>query len=286
MEAYHQGKGWEILGVPDRTFRYWVSQISKGKSQTNKAIRESMSLRQPSYRDDQPIVEYDIDTSRILLIPDIHAPYHHPKTLSFLKRIRDKYKPTLIINMGDETDGHAISFHDSDPDLQSAGRELECARKFITSLHSIFPQMMICHSNHGSLIFRRAKAHGIPAAMVKTYREILFPNTGGEQWSWHEEIRLRLPNGEDLVCMHEAGGNLLSAAAHEHASLAIGHLHGKFGVQYATNSSGKSYFAVNTGCLIDSKSMAFAYGKNFKLKPTLGCVIIEDSIPNLIPMGS
>lgn len=285
MDAYHQGKGHLILGVPDRTFRYWVKQIRDGKAQTNRAIRESLSLRQPSYRDDQPIEHYSVDTSRILLIPDIHAPYHHPDTLKFLKKVKEKYNPTLVINLGDETDGHALSFHDSDPELLSAGRELEEARKFISSLHSLFPQMMICHSNHGSLVFRRAKAHGIPTAMIKTYREILFPNTGGEQWSWHEEIRVTLPNGMPLVCKHQASGNLLNAAAHEHANLAIGHEHGKFSVSYANNSSNRPYFSLNCGCLIDTDSMAFAYGKNFKLKPVLGCVIIEDSVPHLIPMS-
>lgn len=45
----------------------------------------------------------------------------------FLRHVRDTYGPDMVVNMGDETDGHAISFHDSDPNLDSAGVELEKA---------------------------------------------------------------------------------------------------------------------------------------------------------------
>jgi len=35
------------------------------------------------------------DNSRILLISDLHAPYHHPKALEFLQGLKDKYKPIV-----------------------------------------------------------------------------------------------------------------------------------------------------------------------------------------------
>ena len=57
----------------------------------------------------------------ILVISDTHCPYHHPDLISFLKTIKKKYKPDRVIHIGDEVDSHAISFHDSDPDLYSAG---------------------------------------------------------------------------------------------------------------------------------------------------------------------
>ena len=53
----------------------------------------------------------------ILIISDTHIPYHHKDVIAFLKGIKKKYKPDRIIHIGDEIDSHAISFHDSDPDL-------------------------------------------------------------------------------------------------------------------------------------------------------------------------
>ena len=57
----------------------------------------------------------------ILCISDLHIPYHHPQAFDFLKALKKKLNPDLIVNGGDELDKHALSFHDSDPDLPSAG---------------------------------------------------------------------------------------------------------------------------------------------------------------------
>ena len=61
----------------------------------------------------------------ILIISDTHIPYHHKDLFPFLKAIKKLYKPTKIVHIGDEVDKHALSFHDSDPDLPSAGDELK-----------------------------------------------------------------------------------------------------------------------------------------------------------------
>ena len=53
---------------------------------------------------------------RILVISDMHMPYHHPDSFAFLKAVKKSFDPTRIINIGDEVDNHGISFHDSDPD--------------------------------------------------------------------------------------------------------------------------------------------------------------------------
>ena len=60
----------------------------------------------------------------ILVISDLHIPYHHRDSFEFLKALKKKYKPDLVVNIGDEIDCHALSFHDSNPDLPSAGDEL------------------------------------------------------------------------------------------------------------------------------------------------------------------
>ncbi len=66
---------------------------------------------------------------RILVISDMHHPYSHPDVLPFLTALNKKYQPTRVVCVGDEIDCHAMSFHDSDPDLMSAGDELQAAIK-------------------------------------------------------------------------------------------------------------------------------------------------------------
>lgn len=270
---------------------YWAKQFDTTKkngdhyrtlSNANRDLRESRVLRKPSIKDfDGEITA--LDTSSILVIPDMHAPYQHPDTIAFLIEVSHHYKTTLTVNLGDETDHHGLSYHDSDPNLDSAGVELYKAREFLHDLESWFPEMLLCHSNHGSMLHRKAKTHGIPADMIKSYREVLFPNGGGEGWDWKFAHRLELPNGSEVQFQHQASGDLLAAAAHERCNLVIGHLHGKYAINYAASQSAL-YWGMNGGCLIDAKSLAFAYGENFKNKPIVGASVIVDSLPILVPM--
>ena len=57
----------------------------------------------------------------VLIISDTHIPYHHQDLIPFLKDLKNIMKPDKVIHIGDELDKHALSFHDSDPDLPSAG---------------------------------------------------------------------------------------------------------------------------------------------------------------------
>ena len=76
----------------------------------------------------------------ILVISDFHAPYNHPDAIAFLRACKKKFKPTDIVCIGDETDFHAMSFHDSDPDLPSAGDELKQAIVELKKLYKMFPK--------------------------------------------------------------------------------------------------------------------------------------------------
>ncbi len=280
--------------ISKQLMRYWRRQLTEvtksngepyqGTTVLDRKIRnEEITLRSASVKDDDRLTDPREDNSRILVIPDQHAPYHHKDTLDFLAAVAARIKPTRVVNLGDETDGHALSMHDSDPNLDSAGVELAKARKFIGSLAKMFPVMDVCHSNHGSLVYRRAFKSGIPTEYIKSYREILFPKGGGEGWDWKEKHRITLPNGEDVIFQHQSAGDTLNNAAHERASIVEGHEHGKFEIHYRSSTTAL-YWSLISGCLIDPKALAFAYGKLFPKKPILGCSVIIDSIPRLVPM--
>lgn len=218
----------------------------------------------------------------IVVMPDLHAPYHHRHALAFMQAVRDKYKPDLVVNLGDEADKHAMSFHDSDPDLKSAGDELAATQPVMAELHRIFPQMLLCDSNHGSMHYRKAKAHGMPVAYLKDYRDILLPGINSKGWQWADNWRVRTALG-DVVFKHQPSGPGLGDAAHHQCNLMVGHHHGKFQIEYAA-SSARLYWAAFSGCLIDKDSLAFAYGKHTLYKPVLGCTVILKGVPTLIPM--
>ena len=125
--------------------------------------------------------------SRILVISDMHHPYSHPDTIEFLIALHKKYKFDRVVCVGDEVDGHAISFHQSDPDLLAPGDELKTAIRRMQPLYRVFPSVDVLDSNHGSLVYRKGKFAGLPRAVFKSWREILEAPKG---WKWHFELTI------------------------------------------------------------------------------------------------
>jgi len=281
-QAYTAVGGGRVISPQNVT--YWRKLFvdnTGNMAKTDRELKEGRKIAAPEpckadVRRDSPVYE------RILHIPDQHAPYHHEDALSFLATVAAEYLPDLVVNAGDELDFHAMSFHDSDPNLDSAGAELEAGKSWLHKLEKIFPDMLICDSNHGSMAFRRAKAHGLPVQLIKSYRDVVFPNGGGEGWHWAESWRVRTALG-DVLFKHQASGNILSDAAHNDCNLMVGHNHGNYSVEY-TASSSRLYWGAFGGCLIDKDSYAFAYGKHSLRKPVLGCTMILNGRPTLIPL--
>jgi len=220
------------------------------------------------------------DNSRILFISDMHIPYHHSGLLPFLAGLKKRYEPTRVICVGDELDKHAMSFHDTDPDLDNAGPELEKALPVIAKVEQLFPVVDLVDSNHGSMVYRKAKHHGIPRRYIKPYNEVLGV---GDGWKWHMDMTITLPDGQDVYIHH---GKLSSAVRVSQAmgmSFVCGHYHEKFGIEYWANPRGL-YWAMNTGCLINDDSLAFAYNNTNLKRPIIGTGLIVDGVPILEAM--
>lgn len=283
-KAYSKHKDCNVA-VTRQNVKYWRKLFIDNKGNMAKTDRE---LKEHRRLDQQIPLTFDARFNPdqiykcILHIPDQHAPYQHPDALRFLDAVKAKWQFDLILNAGDELDFHAMSFHDSDPNLDSAGRELEQGKKWLHKLAKMFPDMLICDSNHGSMTFRRAKAHGLPVQLIRTYRDVVFPEGGGDGWSWAESWRVKTPMG-DVLFKHQASGGILVDAAHNACNLVVGHNHGNYSIEY-TASSAHLYWGVFGGCLIDKDAYAFAYGKHTLRKPVIGCTVIENGRPVLVPM--
>lgn len=216
----------------------------------------------------------------ILVISDLHIPYHHKDAFKFLLAVKKKYKPTRIINIGDEVDNHGISFHDSDPDLMSPGDELLSSQAACSVLESIFPKMDILDSNHGSLAYRRAKSGGIPRHFFRDYNEVL---EVGEGWKWYPELLIKIHAKQSIFFKHQFSANVLKSAEQMGVSCVQGHYHSKFDIAY-TSSPRSLNWGMTVGCLVDTKSLAFEYNKLQVKRPILGVGVIERGIPRLVPM--
>lgn len=217
---------------------------------------------------------------RILVISDMHAPYQHQDTVAFLTAVKKKYRPTRVVCIGDEVDHHAMSFHDSDPDLLSAGDELQAAIAQLKPLYSLFPKMDLIDSNHGSMIYRKGKHHGIPRKYLKDYGAVL---EAPKKWQWHMDLLLDVPGGNQVYFHHGLSANVLKVVAQRGVCVVQGHYHTHFEIGYLGNPN-HLLWGMTVGCSIDGKSLAFAYDRTNLGRPVIGHGLIENGLPRLLPM--
>ena len=197
-----QGMSWRKIALtldePRTTVSDYLRKVFSESMLENKHSSETYAVRRG--------VENQ-DNSRILLISDMHIPYHHPDLIPFLKHLKKKYNPTRVICLGDELDKHALSYHDSDPDLPSAGDELRKSLPTVEELFELFPTMDIIESNHGSLVWRKAKTFGIPKHYIKSYNDVLGVDGG---WRWSFDLTIKLPNGQYCYIHHGKSSKIIN----------------------------------------------------------------------------
>lgn len=219
----------------------------------------------------------------VLVIPDLHVPYHHHQAFDFLDLVDRTYntgKRRKVVCLGDEVDHHSISFHDNDPDLPfSPSAELEKAIWYLKDLYALFPRVSVVESNHGSLVYRKGKHCGLPRSVFRSYREILEAPKG---WVWTYDLTIKC-GSKSVYFHHGQSKNVLRNSLFKSQCYVQGHHHGTFDIQYWANSE-NLFWGMTTGCLIDKDSYAFAYGRTNLPKPIIGCGVIINGYPKLIPM--
>lgn len=206
------------------------------------------------------MLHLDARGKRVLLISDLHHPWAIDGWFEFLSDLHKKRKYDLIISMGDEVDAAGISFHEKEDGMPTASKELEMAIDSMNLMSTLFPKMYIVDSNHGSLIFRRSKFHGIPYSYLRPLPELY----GCPGYSWHNEIMLTTNLGQVYLC-HGKSATYGKLAKDERVSAVQGHYHSKSEITWHASSAGK-IFNMFVGCLADQSKLAFTYSKTHSAK--------------------
>jgi hypothetical protein len=164
----------------------------------------------------------------------------------------------------------------------TAGEELIAARKEVARWVKAFPHMHCAVGNHDELGRRQAYGHGIPATYLKSFADVLdLPRTWQFQFTWQFDDRWQLTHGTGSSG-HDAA---FKVAVNHRISTAQGHIHTAAGVKH--HASNKDIiWGMQVGCGIDRKAYAFNYGRDFIVKPILGCglVLEHGNLPIFLPM--
>ena len=198
----------------------------------------------------------------ILVIGDLHFPFEHKKALEFCKSVYKSHDIHEVVQIGDILDMHFSSYHQADPDGHGAGKELELAKKSIAEWEKAFPVMTITTGNHDAMAERKMMTGGLSKEWFRGYNEVL----GVKDWKFQPFYETG-----NWHFSHGMGQMVHTRAKDLGMHCVAGHVHSKM---EARNYDG--LWSVFTGCLIDDKEYAFAYGKYGK-KSKIGCVVIEDA---------
>ncbi len=215
----------------------------------------------------------------ILVISDLHTPYEHPDAVVFLKACKEKFKPDTVVCIGDEADFHALSYHESNPDLASAGDELQRAIDHLKPIYKLFPKCTVVESNHGSMVLRKAMTGGIPQRAIKGYNEVLEAPKG---WKWVDDVILQTDTGPVYFC-HGKTNTPGKLASQYGMSTVQGHFHERSQVCFISTPE-RLMFDAHTGCLANDKSLALQYNKINPKRPIVSILVILNGIPQIVPM--
>lgn len=185
-----------------------------------------------------------------------------------------------FVTVSGNCDKHALSFHDSDPDLMSAGDELQATIKQLQPLYKLFPRLDLVDSNHGSMIYRKGLHHGVPRKYIRSYGEVLDAPKG---WKWSNDLTIRVPGGEQVYICHGLSSNIMKVVAQRGMCVIQGHYHTLASIGYLGNPN-HLLWGLQVGCSIDSKALAFAYDRLNVSRPIISHGGIIDGQPRLFPM--
>ncbi len=218
---------------------------------------------------------------RVLVVGDIHEPWSHPGYRHFCVDLAEKYDCDHYILIGDVVDWGAISFHQKNPNAPAPKDEYKLALARVQKWVKVFPEADVCIGNHDERITRLAETVNIPEDFVRPYREIWKT----PEWDWQPEFIV-----DDVLYRHGTGSAGLHPAftsmTKQFMSTVQGHVHSAAGIKWRANPRHR-IFGMDTGCGIDEKAIAFAYGRHQQVRSIISAGVVIDGIPYLevMPMG-
>lgn len=219
--------------------------------------------------------------SRVLVIGDIHEPCSHPGYLPFVRDLQRKHKTDKVVFIGDVVDWTAVSFHAHNPECPGPKDEYLLAAEKVKKWNKAFPVAKVCIGNHDERLLRLAETVNIPAYFLRDYGDIWKT----PKWDWAGEHVM-----DDVYYFHGTGNSGMHPAFNAMKkmlmSTVMGHCHTAAGVKWAANPN-RRIFGLDTGCGIDDKAAAFAYGRHFKARSILSAAVVLDGLPyhEVMPCG-
>ncbi len=206
-----------------------------------------------------------------LLVPDLHAPYHHKPSWSLLGRVAKTIKPDVLIDLGDLVDNYAVSEHLKEVDRPpTVDHEIEAANACLDDMDSWAKERHFIEGNHETRLHRYLLKHSPALAKLVKIEELLKLKSRG--WSFTPYGRtLKVGKLHLTHCINgKAGMNAHRAAlaTYQH-NIAIGHTH-RMAVCYGGNALGEAHVGAMLGWLGDVRHIDYTHQADARANWQLG----------------
>lgn len=200
---------------------------------------------------------------KILVLPDIHAPYHDAPALNLIELVVRKEKPTHVVCIGDLADCYAISAHQKTPERRFFWQEeIETAAAVVKRIRSWGDAFSMCEGNHETRLARYVMDKA-PDLMPThpSIRELL----GIAKQEWHEYRTHFMIGGMSFTHdLGHAGPNSLKQTLDAFGGcITFGHTH-RLGTHYDGNVDGSHRVAMNVGWLGDEKHINYMHAAKLR----------------------
>ena len=199
----------------------------------------------------------NIKGDKILLLKDIHFPYHDEEALGIaLQYGIEKGCDTLYLN-GDILDCHTLSRWEKDPESRSFSQELETVRSFLQMVSPLFKKVYYKEGNHEERYWRYLSSHAPELVEIDAFnlQSLMWLEQFGIEWI--DGRTFAKFNSLNVVHGHEFGQNVFSPVniarglylrAKSHAI--CGHWH-QTSEHNEKDINGKIITTWSVGCLCD-----------------------------------
>ncbi len=198
-------------------------------------------------------------TTKIIVIPDTHAPYHDKAAYDLAIRAIKAVKPHIIVVIGDFPDCYAVSSHKKNPQrLANLKQEIDTAHTELHRRDTLADRLILTEGNHEDRIERYLCERAPELYGLVSARELLGCDDG--KWEWYP-YRSVCKIGK-VSFTHEVGhfGKYAANAslAAYGGNIVFGHSH-RGAIVYGGNLRGERHFALNVGWLGDLKAIDYMH---------------------------
>lgn len=220
-------------------------------------------MRDGNYRTPLPAskavawVPFELDAKRILVLSDVHVPFHDMRAIKAALAFGDSFRPDCVLLNGDTADFYAASRYDTDPRKRDFVGEVKSVRQFLAHVRDRFPRARIVYKlgNHDErwLAYLWRKAPELLGLDVTGYEAILETDKHGVEIVGDKRVvavgLLNILHGHELPRGMASPVNPARGAFLRTGSIAmIGHHH-QTSEHTETTLDGRTVTCWSTGCL-------------------------------------